>query len=197
MHLYRACVSAHVHVQTSFNRLLDFIVLQKASIILKGPLLFHTYGKHMAPTSLFYHRMRLLPNCRVQRNLTPACNLVDRLGLLFWKEPQNWRRRRGVISWKLFTLSQMISSLGRMDCNIESITGRCSWGAFVRAAADPDGGAHICLLSTRLEDYHCNKKPGPLTAPIGVLLYGLLNAIRRFFLIKGHNQKEFEKVLYC
>ena len=95
MHLYRACVSAHVHVQTSFNRLLDFIVLQKASIILKGPLLFHTYGKHMAPTPLFYHRMRLLPNCRVQRNLTPACNLVDRLGLLFWKEPQNWRRRRG------------------------------------------------------------------------------------------------------
>lgn len=32
----------------------------------------------------------------------------------------------------------------REDCNTESVTGRCSWSAVVRAAVDADRGLHIC-----------------------------------------------------
>lgn len=32
----------------------------------------------------------------------------------------------------------------RVDCNIESVTGRCSWSAVVKAVVDADRGWHIC-----------------------------------------------------
>lgn len=34
-----------------------------------------------------------------------------------------------------------------MDCNIESVTGRCSSSAVVRAVVDADRGSHICSHS--------------------------------------------------
>ena len=83
----------------------------------------------------------------------------------------------GGISCELFTLSQMISFFlgGRsMDCNIESITGRCSPGAFRNAAVEVDGAAHVCSLCRRTNHFSGHilhlgpEPPGAFTLPMRI-----------------------------
>lgn len=49
-----------------------------------------------------------------------------------------------------------------MDCNIESVTGRCSRSAVVRAVVDAGRGSHICShsagslrITAAAKDPHC------------------------------------------
>lgn len=123
---------------------------QKIPLFKKGPS--YAYKKHMVlffpPQLLFTH---LLRNCRARRNPTPlwTCGVKTRT-LILKVAPGAEGERGGAVSWELFTLSQMISSLGRMDCSIESITGCYCRGAFVWAAVEQDGGAQH-----KREDYYC------------------------------------------
>lgn len=113
---------------------------QKTPLFKKGPS--YTYKKHMVlffpPQLLFMH---LLQNCRARRNPTPLWNCGVKTRTLILKGTPGAEGERRAVSWELFTLSQMISSLGRMDCSIESITGCHCRGAFVWAAVEQDGGA--------------------------------------------------------
>ncbi len=104
---------------------------QKDPFIQKGPSWTYkkkTYGPFLPAQRLFMH---LLQNCRARRNRTPLRSCSVKTRTLILKGCQGLRERGGAVSWELFTLSQMISSLARMDCNIESITGCCCRGAFV------------------------------------------------------------------
>ncbi len=137
--------------KNTFNGSLDFIVPTKRSLYSKRAPLGLTKKNHMV---LFFPAQRLfmhlLQNCRARRNRTPLRSCSVKTRTLILKGCQGLRERGGAVSWELFTLSQMISSLERMDCNIESITGCCCRGAFVWVAVEQDGRA-----PHKGEDYYC------------------------------------------
>ncbi len=136
--------------KNTFNGSLDFIVPTKRSLYSKrAPLgLTKNIWSFSSPAQPLF--MHLLQNCRARRNLTPLRSCSVKTRTLILKRRLGQRERGGAVSWELFTLNQMISSLGRMDCNIESITGCCCRGAFVWVAVEQDGGAQH-----KEEDYYC------------------------------------------
>ncbi len=159
---------------------------QKDPFIQKGPS--WTYKKkHMV---LFFLAQRLfmhlLQNCRARRNRTPLRSCSVKTRTYFERVPGARGERRGRFL-RVIYFEQMISSLARMDCNIESITGCCCRGAVVWVAVEQDGERR-----TRER----------ITTALQLRTLGLIQVFYKSFaihlgcsFIKGNNQKGLKGIV--